>query len=48
MTLRSSGKLVSSSRNLKINFGFPFLNKEEKTELPNSLWQYRMSKSNKS
>jgi hypothetical protein len=37
ITFKSSLKVVSSSRNLKIRAGFPFLNKEEKIVLPNSL-----------
>jgi hypothetical protein len=48
MTCKSSQKEVSSSRNLKIKVGFPFLNKAEKTVEPKSFRLNKTSKNNKS
>ncbi len=48
ITCKSSKNVVSSSKNLKINVGFPFLNNAEKTFDPKSFLRYKTSKNNKS
>ena len=48
ITCKSSQNVVSSSRNLKIKVGFPFLNKAEKTVEPKSFRLNKTSKNNKS
>ena len=38
ITCKSSKNVVSSSKNLKIKVGFPFLNNDENTKEPNALF----------